>query len=142
MSNTCLDHPGASIMERTMLSRDGCQGCLADAHNLDAVYPEPEEPIVQVEYTRGVCFCDCCGAVIRVVPRGRQEPRVVDVDGRGHLCERYIAGVFARHGVAGMEPIIRKHADRPVLAQPLGADGKVPAREPVEMQPQRGNLDL
>lgn len=128
MSNSCLDHPGATIMERTLLGRDGCQGCLADAHNLDAVYAEPEEPIVQVEYTRGVCFCDCCGAVVRVVPRVKQEPRVVDVDGRGHLCERYIAAAAARHGVAGMEAIVRQHAERPVIAEPLGPDGKVPRR--------------
>ncbi len=96
--------------------------------DLDGIYPEPGEPIVQVEYERGVCFCDCCGAVIRVVPRAHHEPRVVDVDGRGHLCERYIAGVFSRHGIAGVDPIIRKHAERPVIAAPLGPDGKVPPR--------------
>lgn len=111
--------------------------------DLDGVYPEVSEPIVQVEYERGICFCDCCGAVIRVVPRAHQEPRVVDVDGRGHLCERYIAGVFARHGVAGMAPIIRQHGERPVIAAPLRPDGTVPPRNPERpAAPKRGALDF
>ena len=142
MNGHCPLHPDALPFEITMHARDGCAACLADPDNLDGVYPEPTEPIVQVEYERGVCFCDCCGAVIRVVPRVRQEPRVVDVDGRGHRCERYIAGVMQRHGAPSMEPILRHYAAQPVVAPPLGADGKVPPRRRTAEAPSMDGVEL
>lgn len=113
-----------------MMGRAGCVACWLDPANLDAHCTETPAPIVEVDYQHGVCFCECCGAVIRVIARLQREPRVVDVDGRSHRCERYIAGTMARHGVEGMAEIVRAHARRPVIAEPYPGTTGEPASEP------------
>ena len=112
--NGCPFHPEATPLERTVLGRMECGPCARDPGNLDGVLTAPAEAIVDVEWERGICLCDCCGAVLRVIPRPHREPRVVDADGRGHLCERYLAATLGRHGVPGTAGIVAAHARRPV----------------------------
>lgn len=77
---------------------------------------------VDCDWERGVCACPGCGAVVRVVARAHQAPKVVDGDGREHRCERQVAAVLQRHGVGGMEAILRRHAERAPIARPRPGD--------------------
>ncbi len=115
----CWYHPDLLPMETTLAARHGCIGCQLSRNNLDPHYAAEEPvPVIDCDWEHGVALCPCCSAVVRIVPRQRFTPRVVDADGRAHYCERYIAAAMQRHGVDGMQPIIDKHADRPVIDPP------------------------
>lgn len=73
---------------------------------------------VDCDWEHGVCVCPGCGAVVRVVARPHLTAKVVDGDGREHRCERHVAAALQRHGLGGMEAILRRHGERAPIAQP------------------------
>jgi len=84
----------------------------------------------QCDWEHGVCACPGCGHIVLVVPRGRTRPcKVVDADGREHYCERTVAAALRRAGVAGLTPVLRKYAERPVIL-PIDADSGPTDRPP------------
>jgi hypothetical protein len=79
--------------------------------------PAPESDAL-CDWEHGVSLCPGCAGVVRLVPHAGQMPRVVDADGREHRCQRQIAAVLHAHGLRGMEPILAKHAERPIVSNP------------------------
>lgn len=121
--DTLTQHETALIMRGYLL------GLIAGERDATAALTE-----ARCDWEHGVCCCPGCGAVVQIVNRQGKPPAVTDGDGREHYCQRQIAAVLAKHGVAGMTPILRKHAERrPIPKDPSASP--TPGRAPLGVQP-------
>jgi hypothetical protein len=93
---------------------------------------------IACEWERGVCLCSACGAVVQVLGRPHRPAKVIDADGREHYCERQVAAVLQRHGVPGMEPLLRKHGDRRPLVGMTGGRETTDTRRADQEVPSTG----